>query len=123
VQVVLSLHHPIISSTATHSSSAPTDTLPPRTPRHQGDTIYLGFVSEEGIAVTRLARGIALASAAGRATRAIDPRNPGFLATHCGDAARRAGRCDCGVYGVTMGLVGWAWGSRGEGTEEAWTVG
>lgn len=46
-------------------------------------------------------------SAAVRATRAIDARNPpNFLGTRCGDAARRAGRCEWGVHRVIMGLVG-----------------
>jgi hypothetical protein len=47
VQIVLSLHHPILSSTATPSSSARTDISPPR--RHDPSRIRL----KEGIAVTR----------------------------------------------------------------------
>ncbi|KAF8492801.1 hypothetical protein F5888DRAFT_876568 [Russula emetica] len=43
--------------------------------------------------------------AAARAALAIDPRNPpGFLAAHCGDAARLAGRCGRSVCRVAVGF-------------------
>jgi hypothetical protein len=107
MQVVLSLHHPIVSSTATPSSSTRTDVLPPR--RHHLSRIRL---KKEGIAVARTRRRIA-GSAAGRAARAIDPRNPpGFLAAHCGGAA--AGACIVLPWVLVGGLI------RKEQEEQEW---
>jgi hypothetical protein len=75
-----------------------------RTTCRHGDTTYLGLVSRSS--PEGLQGG---GSTAGRAGRAIDPRNPpDFLAAHCDGAARRTGRCGRGVYRATMsfGIIG-----------------
>ena len=100
VRLVLSLHHPIVSSTATPSSSARTDILPPQ--RHHLSRIRL---KKEGIAVARIyARSPegfqGGGSAAGRAARAIDSRDPpGFLTAHLW------WRCGRRVYRVFVGRL------------------
>jgi len=118
---VLSLHHPIVSVYCcsfilrAHGHLAATTTPSISDSSQEGGHPCCAH-SPEG-----LQGG---GSTAGRAARTIDPRKPpSFLAVHCGDAARLAGRCGRSVYRVIVGIGRWAWGSRGEGTEGACVVG